>query len=199
MIADVAARRSATRPPEAVLTRERRLHVEQARGHRFVAGWGPKRSATVVPAPLRYGQYHLPGPAALALTVVVVAVWLGLFGWGGGWAAVRDELPVALAAGLVVLLLNVSRTTVTDHGLSTDLAGTRVAPGRVTALVEVREVRAGRPPGDWPAAKRRGGWMPGRTRVAVRHLAADGTTEQAFTAWVRDPEAFAEALGAPLR
>jgi hypothetical protein len=196
MIADVAARRSAARPPEAVLTRERRLHVEQARAHRFVAGWGPKRSATVVPAPLRYWQYHLPGPAALALTLLLVAVWLGLFSWGGGWAAVRDELPVALVGGLVVLLLNVSRTTVTDHGLSTDVAGTRADPGRVTALVEVREVRAGRPPVDWPAAKRRGGWMPRRSRVAVRHLADDG--EQAFTLWVRDPDAFASAIGVPL-
>ncbi len=53
-------------------------------------------------------------------------------------------------------------------------------------------------PADWPRAKRRGGWWPGRRRVVVRHLAADGERDRAFTVWVRDPEAFGEALDRPL-
>jgi hypothetical protein len=32
----------------------------------------------------------------------------------------------------------------------------------------------------------------------VRHLAADGEAERALTLWVRNPEAFADALGRPL-
>jgi hypothetical protein len=34
--------------------------------------------------------------------------------------------------------------------------------------------------------------------VSVRHLANDGQTERAFTVWVRDPAAFAEAVGHPV-
>ena len=182
----------------AAVARERRLHAEQVRAHRFVAGWGPKRSATTVPAPLRHWEYRPPGPVAVAFTLALVGVWLAFFGWGGGWPAVRDELPLALAAGAVVLLLNTSRTTVSDHGLSFDVAGTRSDPSRVVPLIQVREVRRGRPPEDWPVTQRRGGWWPGRTRVAVLHRSDDGTADQALTLWVRDPEAFAEALGRPL-
>ncbi|UOY03267.1 hypothetical protein [Blastococcus sp. PRF04-17] len=46
---------------------------------------------------------------------------------------------------------------------------------------------------------RRGGWLPGRSRVAVRYLDDDATTERALTRWVRDPEAFADALDQPLQ
>lgn len=178
------------------MDRARRQHVEQLRGHRFVAGWGVKRSATVVPAPLRYWQYRAPGLVALALAVVVVAVWLGLFAWRAGSYAVRDELPVALAAGLLIYVVNVGRVTVSDSGLSFHTLGTRVDATAVVPSALVRSVRTGRAPADWPAPRRRGGWWPGRTRVAVRHLADDG--EQAFTLWVRDPDAFADALGVPL-
>ena len=195
----MAARgRGGPEPAPAAVARERRLHVEQVRAHRFVVGWGPKRSATTVPAPLRYWQYRAPRPLAVAVTVAVVGVWLGAFGWGGGWPAVRGELALALAAGAVVLLLITGRTTVSDHGLSFDVAGTRSDPSGVVPLIQVRGVRRGRPPEDWPTAERRGGWWPGRTPVAVRHLSDDGRSEQAFTRRVRDPEAFAEALGRPL-
>jgi len=59
-------------------------------------------------------------------------------------------------------------------------------------------VRVGQPPQEWPPAARRGGWLPGRTRVAVRHEGEDGEPEQALTRWVRDPRAFAAALDHPL-
>ncbi len=182
----------------AAVARERRLHAEQVRAYRFVAGWGPKRSTTTVPAPLRHWEYRPPGPVAVAFTLAVVGVWLAFFGWGGSWPAVRDELPLALAAGAVVLLLSSSRTTVSDRGLSLDVAGTRSDPSRVIPLVQVREVRRGRPPEGWPPPERRGGWWPGRTRVAVLHRSDDGTADQALTLWVRDPDAFARALGRPL-
>jgi hypothetical protein len=199
MIAGVAGRgRGAARPAQAAVTRERRLHVEQVRGHRFVAGWGAKRSATVVPQPLRYWQYRAPAPFATAFTVGIVALWLGVFGWVGGWPEVRGELPLALTAGIVVLVLNIGRVTVSDHGLSFDVAATGPDASRVIALPQVRALQVGTAPADWPAPKRRGGWWPGRTRVAVRHFGSDDDGEQALSLWVRDPGAFAAALGVPL-
>lgn len=184
------------RPPRAAADRARRAHVEQARGHRFVAGWGTKRTATVVPAPLRYWQYRPGGPFAAGAAVLLVVLWLALFGWLAGSEAVRDELPLALVAGLAVYVLNTRRVTVSDHGLSFDVAGGRTDPADVIPSALVQEVHAGPAPAGWPEADRRGGWWPGRERVAVRHLGEDG--EQALTVWVRDPAAFADALGAPL-
>ncbi len=179
--------------------RERDLHLEQVRAYGFVAGRGPKARATSVPAPLRYWQYDLPRPVPVLFTVGVVAVWLALFGWGGGRDALLDEAPLALGLGLLVLLCNVGRLTVSAHGMSLDIGATRTPPSGVVPLVLVREVRVGHAPEGWPRAARRGGRLPRRTQVAVRYLAGDGTTEEAVTRWVRDPAAFADALGQPLR
>jgi hypothetical protein len=179
--------------------KERDLHLRQLRGYGFLAGRGPRRSATVVPAPLRYWQYDPPRPVPVAVVAGIVGIWLGVFGWGGGWPAVVDEAQLALGAGLIVLLLNIGRLTVTDHGLSADVPATRTNPASIVPLVLIREVRAGAAPVDWPAPARRGGWLPGRTRVAVRHLTDDGVTELAFTRWIRDPAAFADALEHPLQ
>ena len=175
--------------------RERDRHLEQTRGHRFVAGRGPKPSVTVRPAPLRYWQYDLPSRTAFLFVLVVVGVWLGLFVWADGWSGFREEAPLAFGCGFVVLLLSVSRFTVSDYGLSTDVAGSRTAPADVVPLILVREVRVGDAPADWPQPTRQGGRWPGRVRVAVRHLDGDGRTEQAFTHFVRDAEAFAAAVG----
>lgn len=179
------------------MTRERQLHVQQVRAHRFLAGQGPKRSATVVPAPLRWWQYRPPGAVAVAVSVGIVAVWLTLFGVVGGWAELRGEIPLALAAGIAVLLLSTIRVTVSDHGLSFDVAGTRTDPARVVPLVLVRDVAPAPLPADWPKPRRRGGRWPGRTLVGVRHLDDDGE-DRALSLWVRDPAEFAEALGVPL-
>ena len=178
------------------MAREQRQHVEQVRGHRFVAGWGTRRSTTVVPAPLRYWQYRPGGPLAGAAAVAVIALWLALFGWTAGWPAAREELPLALAAGIALYALSTGRVTVSDHGVSFDVAGRRTDESTVLPSVLVREVRTGGAPAEWPSPKRRGGWWPGRTRVAVRYLADGG--EQSVTFWARDPAAFAEALGVPL-
>jgi hypothetical protein len=179
-------------------TRERDLHSRQLRGYGFLAGRGPRRTATVVPAPLRYWQYDPPRPVPIAVVVGIVAAWLGVFAWIGGRAALVDEAPLALGLGLLVLAFNVGRLTVTDHGVSADVPATSTRPEAIVPLVSVREVRLGDPPAGWPAPARRGGWLPGRTRVVVRHVADDGSTERVFTRWVRDPDAFAEALGHPL-
>jgi hypothetical protein len=112
---------------------------------------------------------------------------------------VVDEAPLALGAGLVVLLLNIGRFTVTDHGLSADIPAARTKASSIVPLAFVREVRVGDVPAHWPSPARRGGWLPGRARVAVRHLADDAVTERAFTRWVRNPAAFAEALDSPLQ
>ncbi len=177
-------------------TRERDRHLDQIRPYGFIAGRGPRRRATSVPAPLRYWQYDLPRPVPVAFTVGVVAIWLAVFAWSGGRAALLGEAPLALGLGLLVLLCNVGRLTVSDHGMSLDVGATRTPPSGVIPLVLVREVRIGHPPEGWPDAARRGGWLPGRTRVSVRHVAGDRTTDEAFTRWVRDPDAFAAALGA---
>ena len=178
--------------------RERDLHLQQVRAYRFLAGRGPKSRATSVPAPLRFWQYDLPRPVPGVFTVVVGALWLAVCGWGGGRQALLDEAPLALGLGLLVLLCNVGRLTVSAHGISLDVGATRTPPSGVVPLVLVREVRVGRPPEGWPEAARRGGWLPGRTRVSVRSLGDDGASEQAVTRWVRDPEEFAEAVGVPL-
>ena len=182
-------------PPRTRGTQERNRHLEQTRGYRFLAGRGPKPSATVRPAPLRYWQYDLPRRTAILFVLVVVSVWLGVFVWLGGASAFRDEAPLALALGLIVLLLSVCRFTVSDHGLSTDVAGSRTSPSDVVPLMLVREVRLGDAPADWPEPARQGGRWPGRRLVAVRHLADDGRTDRSFTHWVRDPKGFATALG----
>lgn len=178
--------------------RERDLHQAQVRAYGFFAGRGPRSRATSVPAPLRYWQYDLPRLVPVAFIAVVVAAWLAVFGWGGGRAALLDEAPLALGLGVLVLLCNVGRLTVSDHGMSLEVGATRTPPSGVVPLVLVREVRVGHPPDGWPRAARRGGWLPGRTRVAVRHLSEDGASERAVTRWVRDPEEFAAAVGVPL-
>jgi hypothetical protein len=192
-------RREQDQTPAVRATQERDRHAGQVGAYGFFPGRGPRRSATVTPAPLRYWQYDPPRPWLVVAVLVAVAAWLGLFAWVGGPGAAAAEVPVAVLLGLAVLLLSTTRLTVSDSGMSFDVAGLRrTSSVHVVARSLVQEVRRGRPPGGWPRAKRRGGWWPGRTRVTVRHLSADGTGEQALTAWVRDPEAFAEALGRPL-
>jgi hypothetical protein len=179
--------------------KERTLHQQQLRGYGFFAGRGPRRGATVVPAPLRYWQYDPPRPVPIAVVVVIVGIWLGAFAWGGGWSAVVDEAPLALGLGLLVLLFNVGRFTVSDHGMSADVPAARTKASAIVPLALVREVRVGELPAEWPPATRRGGWLPGRTRVGVRYLSDDTVSELALTRGVRDPGAFAEALEQPLR
>jgi hypothetical protein len=193
------SRRDQGEPLVVRAARDRERHISQVTSYGFFARRGPKRSVTVVPTPLRYWQYNAASPLIGALTVLAVAAWLGFLGWRDGSAAVTAELPLALAMAALVLAGSTGRFTVSDHGVSTDIAGLRQTSSfGVVPRVLVTDVVAGRAPADWPRAKRRGGWWPGRRRVSVRHLGGDALTEQAFTVWVRDPAAFADALDRPL-
>jgi hypothetical protein len=181
----------------AAIDRER--HVSQVTSYGYVARRGPKRHVTVTPRPLRYWQYDPARPWVFAVTVLAVGVWLGFLDWRDGGSAAADEAPLAIALAVVVLLGATARFTIGDHAVSTDIAGLRQTSSfHVVPLVLVREVVTGRAPEGWPKARRLGGWWPGRQRIAVRHLDLDAETEKAFTVWVRDPAAVAEALGRPL-
>ena len=192
------ARRGHEDPLPVRAVRDRERHITQVTSYGFFARRGPKRSVTVTPAPLRYWQYDPPRAFVLVLVVLAVAIWLGYLGWRDGSSAAAHEAPIAVVLGLVVLLFSTARFTVSDTGLSTDIVGLRQTSSfGVVPLALVQEVVLGRAPSGWPRARRRGGWWPGRTRVSVRHLAPDGERERAFTIWVRDPRAFADALARP--
>ncbi|MEI4271761.1 hypothetical protein TEK04_08495 [Klenkia sp. LSe6-5] len=192
-------RRPDDEPPAVRAARDRERHTSQVTSYGFLARRGPKRSVTVTPAPLRYWQYNLVSPGVALATVLAVVVWLVALGLISGWPAARQEAPLAVVLGLLVLVLATSRFTVSDHAVSTDIAGLRQTSSfGVVPLVLVEDVVLAPAPADWPRARRRGGWWPGRRRVVVRHLSADGAADRAFTVWVRDPEEFADALGHPL-
>jgi hypothetical protein len=192
-------RRPDDEPPTVRAARDRERHISQVTSYGFLARRGPKRSVTVTPAPLRYWQYNLVSPGVALATVLAVVVWLVALGFISGWPAARQEAPLAVVLGVLVLVLATSRFTVSDHAVSTDVAGLRQTSSfGVVPLVLVDDVVPAPAPADWPRAKRRGGWWPGRRRVVVRHLAADGGAARAFSVWVRDPEAFADALDRPL-
>jgi hypothetical protein len=193
------SRREHGEPLVVRAARDRERHVNQVTSYGYLARRGPKRHVTVTPRPLRYWQYDPARPWVIVVTVRAVAGWLGFLGWRDGRAAAADEVPLAIGLGIVVLLGATGRFTVGDHAASTDIAGLRQTSSfAVVPLVLVSEVVAGRAPQGWPEPKHRGGWWPGRRRISVRHLDLDGLTEKAFTAWVRDPAAVADALGRPL-
>jgi hypothetical protein len=193
------ARRGHEEPLPVRAARDRERHITQVTSYGYFARFGPKRSVTVTPAPLRYWQYNPPRAFVVLLVVVVVAAWLGFLGWRDGSSSAGHEAPIAVVLGVVVLLFSTARFTVSDSGLSSDIAGLRQTSSfGVVPLALVQEVVLGGAPSGWPRARRRGGWLPGRTRVSVRHLAADTERERAFTVWVRDPRAFAEALNRPV-
>ena len=179
--------------------RERERHLAGVAAFGFFLPRRPRRSVTVTPAPLRYWQFDAARWIVVVLVLVAAAVWLVAIGARDGASAVTRELPLVVVLAVLVVLGSTGRLTVSDTALSTDIAGLRRPSSfGVVPLALVRDVVVGAPPADWPRARRRGGWWPGRTRVAVRHLAADAETDRALTVWVRDPEAFADALDHPL-
>jgi hypothetical protein len=193
------SRREQGEPLVVRAARDRERHVSQVTSYGFFARRGPKRTVTVVPPPLRYWQYNAASPLVVLLTIAALAAWLGFLGWRDGGAAVTDELPLALGLAALVLLGATGRLTVSDVGVSTDIAGLRQTSSfGIVPRVLVTGVVLGAAPAGWPKPDRRGGWWPGRRRVTVRHLDSDALTEKAFTVWVRDPAAVADALGRPL-
>jgi hypothetical protein len=192
------ARRGHEDPLPVRAARDRERHRRQVSGYGYFPGRGPKRSVTVTPPPLRYWQYDPPRAFVVVLVALVVAGWLGILAARDGGAAAAAQAPIAVVLGLIVVVFSTARFTVSDTGLSTDIAGLRqVSSFGVVPLALVQEVVTGAAPAGWPRARRRGGWWPGRTRVSVRHLAPDGERGRALTVWVRDPAAFADAVHRP--
>lgn len=104
---------------------------------------------------------------------------------------------VLLAA--VIFLVSTYRLTVSNHGISFDIAGLRqVSSFGFLPLYAVRDAALGPTPEDWPKAGLKGGWWPGRQRVTVLHGDATGAPK-AFYVWIDDPDGFGLAvLGRPL-
>lgn len=193
------ARRGHDEPLPVRAARDRERHIAQVSSYGFLFPRRPRRTVTVTPPPLRYWQYDVARWWVVVLAVVGVAVWLGFLAWRDGGSAAGHDALVAVGLGVLVIAGSTGRLTVSDSALSTDIAGLRQASSfGVVSLGLVQGVVAGRVPDGWPKSRSRGGWWPGRTRVAVRHLASDGITERAFRVWVRDAEVFADALGHPL-
>lgn len=193
------ARRGHEDPLPVRAARDRERHITQVGAYGFFAPRRPRRTVTVTPPPLRYWQYDVARWWVVTLVVVGAAAWLGFLAWRDGAPAMTAEIPVVVAVALLVVVFSSGRLTVSDVAVSTDIAGLRrTSSFGIVPLALVRDVVAGAAPGDWARVRRRGGWWPGRSRVAVRHLASDGQTERAFTVWVRDRAAFADALGHPL-
>jgi hypothetical protein len=193
------ARRGHDEPLPVRAARDRERHIAQVISYGFYSPRRPRRTVTVTPAPLRYWQYDAARWWVVLLAAVGVAGWLGFLAWRDGAGGAAGDTPVAVLLGLLVIAGSTGRLTVSDNALSTDIAGLRQTSSfGVVSLGLVQDVVAGPVLEGWPRARSRGGWWPGRTRVAVRHLAPDGVTERAFTVWVRDLQSFSDALGHPL-
>lgn len=170
----------------------REAHLRQINAVRFLAPSRPKRSATTVPAPLRYAE-HLPaGRVVRVLLLVAVPGYFALQVPEG--ATIGRAIGLSVLLGVVIFAVSTYRLSVGHHGISFDVAGLRQASSfGFVPLYAVREARAGSRPKDWPRAPVRGAWWPGRSRVNVLHVDEDGAP-RAFHVWVRDPDAFGSAL-----
>lgn len=176
---------------------QRDRHEAQVQGWRFFSARGPRAGATVVPRPLRFTAFAPPRVWLLALAVIALA---GFF----VYALVIDDTPssandaltfVALVA--LIMILSVTRITVSDHGVSFDIAGVRrVSCYGFVPLSAVRDVAVGPKPADWPRGRSASSWVPGGRRVSllIADVVADGVTQEVKTLWVRDPDRFRDAV-----
>jgi len=150
-----------------------------------------------MPAALRYAQ-HLPASRTVRILLGLAAPAYAALQISQG-VAVSQSLAFAVLLAAVILLVSTYRLAVGDHGVSVDIAGVRqVSSFGFVPLHAISLARAGRAPEDWPTARLKGGWWPGRHRVSVLHVDESGTA-QAFYVWVSDPETFGTALlGRPM-
>ncbi len=156
-----------------------------------------KRSATRRPAALRYAE-HLPASRTVRILLgLAVPAYVAL--------QLSQDVPLGRAAllgvllALVIFVVSTYRLTVGNAGISFDIPGLRQGSSfGFVPLYAIRAARLGRPPQDWPQARLKGGWWPGRHQVSVLHH-DDAGTMRAFCVWVSDPEAFGTALlGRPM-
>jgi len=164
--------------------RSRQRHADALQA----AGLLPWRSARR----LRYMCFTPAGPLArLAAGVGLLAylIWIGIRGDFGTPVVLRA---VAVAALFVLLCTN--RASVTEHGLSFDVAGVRqVSSFGFIPLYAVKDVQPGQRPAGWPHGPTHGAPWPGRRRVHVRYEDVRGEVK-VRSAWVRNPPRYAETV-----
>src|SRR5690349_20342386 len=122
------ARRGHDDPPAVRAARDRERHIADVASHGFLTPRRARRTVTVTPAPLRYWQYDPARAWVVVLVVVAVAGWLGFLAWRDGAAGATGDLPLVVVLAVAVLLGSTGRLTVSDHALSTDIAGLRQTP-----------------------------------------------------------------------
>jgi hypothetical protein len=171
---------------------ERAIRWERARLRHgdvlHAAGFVPRRAARR----LRYACLTPAGPLArLAAGVGLLAylVWTQVQGEFGSTAVLR-----ALALTVAFLVLCTNRASVTEYGLSFDVAGLRRQSSfGFVPLYAVQEVVPGQRPEDWPHGPSHGAPWPGLGRVHIRYEDAHGDT-RVRSAWVRQPPRYAETV-----
>jgi len=176
---------------------ERDAHLRQINAFTFLFPGRLKRSATKMPAALRYAE-HLPASRTVRVMLGLAAPGYAALELARG-AATGRAISLAVLLGGVLLAVSTYRLTVGNHGMSLDIAGLRqVSSFGFVPLLAVREARLGRHPEDWPKTRLKGGWWPRRRRVNVLHTDEAGAPK-AFYVWVSDPTAFGTALlGRPM-
>ena len=186
-------------PPRTRAAQERDRHLEQTRGYGFLAGRGPKPLGDR-PARRRCatGSTTCPGRSALALRPRRRRGLAGRLRLARRLRRpFRDEAPLALGLGLIVL----AAQRLPAHRLRprrsrpTSPAAGRSAVQRRAADAHPRG--AARRCAGGLAEGRAAGWPAGRAGSGSPSAIWPRTAgpSRAFTHWVRDPEAFAAALG----
>jgi hypothetical protein len=141
---------------------------------------------------LRYACLTPAGPLTRLLAgvgMLAYLLWTQIRGDFGTAAVVR-----ALALTVAFLVLCTNRASVTEHGLSFDVAGfRRQSSFGFVPLYAVRDVEPGPRPEGWPRGPSHGAPWPGLGRVHIRYEDAYGEV-RARSAWVRRPPRYAEIV-----
>ena len=171
---------------------ERAVKWERARLRHLdvlaAAGMVPGRAARR----LRYACLTPAGRVPWALAVAGVLGYLA-------WTMVRGDFgrPAvvrALLLALALVVLSTTRASVTEHGLSFDVAGLRRPSSfGFVPLYAVRAVQPGPRPEGWPRGPWYGAPWPGLGRVHVQYQDVHGA-DQVRSAWVRAPGRYAEMV-----
>lgn len=171
---------------------ERDAHLRQIHAFSFVVPSRLKRSTTQRPANLRFAQ-HLPASRLVRLLLLLAAPAYATLQVSQG-SGLGRAIGFALILAAVIFVASTLRLTVSNSGISFDIAGLRqVSSFAFVPLYAIRDARLGSAPREWPKARLRGGWWPGRRRVSVLHLDESGAP-RAFQVWVADPQTFGLAV-----